>query len=87
MSYTPKTKPLYKRFAIGYSGILGMVLAALGFSIAQGAGWKPVLVGLPVYLTFFVVGWGRVRLKRMKRRWDKNKKMKVSQSSMKNKLL
>jgi hypothetical protein len=55
MSYTPKTKSLYKRFAIAYSGILGMVLVALGFSIAQGAGWKPVLVGLPVYLTFFVV--------------------------------
>jgi hypothetical protein len=55
MSYTPKTKSLYKRFAIGYSGILGMVLVALGFSIAQGTGWKPVLVGLPVYLTFFVV--------------------------------
>lgn len=54
MNYSVRSKALYRRFAIGYFGILGMVLVALIFSIAQGAGWKPMLVGLPVYLTFFV---------------------------------
>jgi hypothetical protein len=54
MSYQLKCKSIYRRFAIGYLGILGMILVALVFSVAQGAGWKPVLVGVPVYLTFLV---------------------------------
>ncbi|MGA7777757.1 MAG: hypothetical protein WCA85_08585 [Paraburkholderia sp.] len=54
MDYHLKHKSIYRRFAIGYLGILGMVLVALGFSTAQGAGWKPVLIGVPVYLTFLV---------------------------------
>ncbi len=31
-----------------------MILFALGFSLAQGASWRPVIVGAPVYLTFFL---------------------------------
>lgn len=31
-----------------------MVLVALGFSYAQGADWRPVVIGIPVYLTLFV---------------------------------
>lgn len=53
--YKVKRRKLVRRFAVGYLGILGMVVVALGFSFAQGAGWKPILVGAPVYLTFFVV--------------------------------
>ncbi|MFL9876219.1 hypothetical protein [Paraburkholderia megapolitana] len=49
-----KRKSIYRRFAIGYLGILGMILVALAFSVTQGASWKPVLVGVPVYLTFLV---------------------------------
>ncbi|SAK90660.1 hypothetical protein AWB78_04852 [Caballeronia calidae] len=52
--YEIKRKKLVRRFAVGYLGILGMVVVALVFSVAQGAGWKPILVGAPVYLTFFV---------------------------------
>lgn len=52
MSYASKRKSLYRRFVIGYSGILGMIMVALIFSVAQGAGWKPIIVGAPVYLTF-----------------------------------
>ena len=54
MSYDSKRKSLYRRFAIGYFGILGMILVALTFSVAQGAGWKPIIVGAPVYVTFLV---------------------------------
>ncbi|GAB7539862.1 hypothetical protein [Burkholderia sp. 3C] len=52
--YRSKRKKLYQRFAVGYAGVAGMILVGLGASIAQGAGWKPVLVGIPVDLTFFV---------------------------------
>ncbi|GAB7539863.1 hypothetical protein [Burkholderia sp. 3C] len=54
MSYSSKRKKLYRRFAVGYAGVAGMILVGLGFSVAQGAGWKPVLVGGPGYLTFFI---------------------------------
>ncbi|WP_414448369.1 hypothetical protein AB4851_03050 [Burkholderia sp. 22PA0099] len=51
--YMSKRKKLYRRVAIAYAGVAGMILVGLGFSLAQGAGWKPVLSGGPVYLTFF----------------------------------
>ncbi|WP_412023907.1 hypothetical protein [Burkholderia cepacia] len=55
MSYESKRKALLRRFVVGYLGIFGMVVIALAFSLLQGAGWKPVLTGVPIYLTFFVV--------------------------------
>ncbi|QET04305.1 hypothetical protein FOB72_19370 [Cupriavidus pauculus] len=47
-------KKIYKKFLVGYLGLAGMILFALGFSLAQGASWRPVIVGAPVYLTFFL---------------------------------
>ncbi|MCG1054762.1 hypothetical protein KQH49_07245 [Mycetohabitans sp. B5] len=72
MSYLMKRRKLYRRFALGYLGILGMILVPLLFSIIQGAGWKSVLAGVPGYLTFFfAVSWQFVKelraLKREKR--------------------
>ncbi|AVR29151.1 hypothetical protein NX868_25075 [Burkholderia thailandensis] len=40
-----------KRAAWAYLCALGIPAVVLVFSYAQGASWKPVLVGLPVYLT------------------------------------
>lgn len=31
-----------------------MIVFVLGVSLAKGAGWKPMLAGMPVYITFFV---------------------------------
>jgi hypothetical protein len=53
MSYALKRKALFRRLAVGYLGVLGMIVVALFFSLTQGAGWKPVLTGVPVYLIFF----------------------------------
>lgn len=49
-----KRKALYRKFARGYIGCFCLPLLVLAFSFAQGGGWKPVLVGVPAYLTFFV---------------------------------
>ncbi|CBW74037.1 unnamed protein product [Mycetohabitans rhizoxinica HKI 454] len=69
MSYLMKRRKLYRRFAFGYLGILGMILVPLLFSIIQGAGWKPVLTGVPGYLTFFfAVSWQFVKELRALRR-------------------
>lgn len=51
---TPRRKKLFLKFLIGYFGCLSLPLLALAFSIAQGASWRPILAGLPVYLTIFV---------------------------------
>ena len=48
-------RKLYKKFFVMYFGIFLMILVALGFSYGQGADWRPVIVGIPVYLTFFIV--------------------------------
>lgn len=48
-----KRKALYRKFARGYIGCICLPLLVLAFSLAQGGGWKPVLVGMPAYLTFF----------------------------------
>lgn len=53
MSQVSQRKALLRRLVIGYLGVLGMVMVALAFSLLQGAGWRPVLTGTPIYLTFF----------------------------------
>ncbi|WJF89110.1 hypothetical protein QS306_08135 [Paraburkholderia bonniea] len=50
-SIKTKKKILFKRFTVGYISLLSLPLLILGFSLAQGAGWKPVLVGSPAFLT------------------------------------
>ncbi|REE90861.1 hypothetical protein C7418_4157 [Cupriavidus plantarum] len=49
-----KRKQLQKKFLRAYIAWISMPLFALAFSLVQGASWRPVLVGAPVYLTFFV---------------------------------
>lgn len=44
---------LYKRAVVAYSGGAAMVLLALAISIRHGAGWRPVLAGVPLYVTVF----------------------------------
>jgi hypothetical protein len=45
---------LYRRAAIAYAAACALPLFILAVSLGKGAGWRPVLVGLPAYLTFFV---------------------------------
>lgn len=47
-------KKLMKRAALAYSGAIGIVALALAISIGHGAGWKPALAGMPLYVTIFV---------------------------------
>jgi hypothetical protein len=49
-----KKRQLMRRFAIGYASLLSLPLLALVFSLSQGAGWKPMLVGSPALLTLFI---------------------------------
>nr|WP_081053149.1 hypothetical protein [Burkholderia territorii] len=44
---------LYKRAVVAYSGAIGIVLVALAISIRHGAGWRPALAGMPLYVTVF----------------------------------
>ena len=46
-------KNIYRRAAIAYLALFGLPGVILAFSWAKGAGWKPVLAGLPVMLTIF----------------------------------
>jgi hypothetical protein len=46
-------KKILIRATIAYLALLGLPGVILLFSFAQEAGWKPVLVGIPVILTIF----------------------------------
>lgn len=47
-------RSLYRRAAIAYAAACALPLFILLASLSKGAGWRPVLIGLPAYLTFFV---------------------------------
>ncbi|MBW0451057.1 hypothetical protein EN871_24435 [bacterium M00.F.Ca.ET.228.01.1.1] len=49
-----KRRLIFWRFAKGYLSLIAMIVFVLGVSLAKGAGWKPMLAGMPVYITFFV---------------------------------
>ena len=51
---TLERRILFRKFLVGYLGCFSLPLFALIFSLAQGASWRPVLVGVPVYLTLFI---------------------------------
>ncbi|CBW75265.1 unnamed protein product [Mycetohabitans rhizoxinica HKI 454] len=44
---------IFKRAAVAYMCAIGIPVVVLIFSFAQGGGWKPVIVGFPVYITIF----------------------------------
>lgn len=52
-SMSKSRKPIFKRAATAYLALLGLPGVILVFSLAQGAGWKPILAGMPVILTIF----------------------------------
>ena len=41
------------RFLKAYLSLAAMIVLVLVVSLSKGAGWKAVLVGMPVFLTFF----------------------------------
>jgi hypothetical protein len=48
-----KRRLLYQRFLLGFSCLLAIPLMVVMVSLAKGAGWKPLVPGLPIYLTLF----------------------------------
>ena len=46
---------ILKRLIFGCLGIIILIFASLIFSLIQGAGWRPIIAGLPVYATFFIL--------------------------------
>ncbi|WP_226383511.1 hypothetical protein [Burkholderia mayonis] len=56
MSYETQSqarRKLLKRAVIAYSGAVGIVAVAVVISLANGAGWRPALAGMPLYVTVF----------------------------------
>jgi hypothetical protein len=53
MSRVEKQRSVYRRAAIAFAAACTLPLFILCISLVKGAGWRPVLVGLPAYLTFF----------------------------------
>lgn len=53
MSSISRRNSLYRRAAIAYLAAFALPLFILGIALGKGAGWRPMLIGLPAYLTFF----------------------------------
>ncbi|PMS13207.1 hypothetical protein FNF07_14210 [Trinickia caryophylli] len=51
MSAREKKRSIVRRAVWAYVCAIGIPAVVLVFSYAQGASWRPVLVGLPIYLT------------------------------------
>ncbi|RLK28520.1 hypothetical protein C7417_5719 [Cupriavidus plantarum] len=49
-----KRNAVYKKFASGYISLLCLPIMFFVVSLMKGAGWKPIIGGLPVYVTVFV---------------------------------
>jgi len=54
MNLSSERRKIYLRLAVGYLAMALLIIMFLAFSIIQGAGWKPIIVGLPMFLTFFI---------------------------------
>ena len=54
MIISSERKALVKCLLRSYVSIVLMILIILVFSYAQGADWRPALVGIPTYATVFV---------------------------------
>lgn len=46
-------RSLVRRYVKAYVSLLGIIAAFAGVSLAKGAGWKPALAGMPLYVTVF----------------------------------
>ena len=49
-----KKQGLVSRYAKAYLSLLAIVGFFAGISLSKGAGWKPLLIPLPVFLLLFV---------------------------------
>ncbi|NVH73042.1 hypothetical protein FSB08_10745 [Paraburkholderia sp. JPY432] len=47
-------RKLLRLYIKAYLSLAGIVAAFLGVSIVQGAGWRPALAGMPLYVTLFI---------------------------------
>lgn len=45
---------LLRRYTKAYLSLAGIIGAFAAVSLAKGAGWKPALAGMPLYVTVFV---------------------------------
>jgi hypothetical protein len=49
------SKPsLVRRYVKAYLSLVGIIAAFASVSLAKGAGWRPALVGMPLYVTVFI---------------------------------
>jgi hypothetical protein len=53
MNMELKLRSLIKRALIAYSGAVGIVVFALAISLSRGAGVKPLLILLPLFVILF----------------------------------
>lgn len=53
MNAASKRKAVWRKALMAYAAACALPLFILAVSVAKGAGWRPVLVGLPAYITFF----------------------------------
>lgn len=44
---------LVRRYIRAYLSLIGIIAAFVGVSMAQGAGWRPALAGMPLYVILF----------------------------------
>jgi len=44
---------MVRRYVKAYLSLIGIIAACVGVSVAQGAGWRPALAGMPLYVIVF----------------------------------
>jgi len=44
---------MVRRYIKAYLSLIGIIGAFAGVSVAQGAGWRPALAGMPLYVIVF----------------------------------
>jgi hypothetical protein len=47
-------KRLVMRALVAYAGAIGVIAVAVLISVFHGAGWKPALAGVPLYVILLV---------------------------------
>ncbi|WJF90289.1 hypothetical protein QS306_00950 [Paraburkholderia bonniea] len=52
MTQLERKRNVYRRAAIAYAAVAALPLFILCVSLFKGAGWHPMLIGWPAYLTF-----------------------------------
>jgi hypothetical protein len=50
---TKQETVIVRRYVKAYLSLIGIIAAFVGISMAQGAGWRPALAGMPLYVILF----------------------------------